>query len=84
MYSGQKQARQRYWRILKIVISKRTGDRTSAVTETRISVKNNLKAFFSNYVLMTAIIAWLVAQILKIFTGVYRDRRVNLSVLLFF
>jgi len=47
MYSGQKQARQRYWRILKIVISKRTGDRTSAVTETRISVKNNLKAFFS-------------------------------------
>ena len=43
----------------------------------------NLKAFFSNYVLMTAIVAWLVAQILKIFTGVYRDRHVNLSVLLF-
>ena len=44
---------------------------------------DNLKAFFSNYVLMTAIVAWLVAQILKIFTGVYRDRRVNLTVLLF-
>jgi acid phosphatase family membrane protein YuiD len=44
---------------------------------------DNLKAFFSNYVLMTAILAWLVAQILKIFTGVYRDRHVNLSVLLF-
>ena len=44
---------------------------------------DNLKAFFNNYVLMTAIVAWLVAQILKIFTGVYRDRRVNLTVLLF-
>lgn len=43
----------------------------------------NLKAFFNNYLLMSAVVAWLVAQILKIFTGVYRDRHVNLSVLLF-
>ena len=43
----------------------------------------NLKAFFSNYLLMSAIVAWLIAQIVKIFTGVYRDRHVNLSVLLF-
>lgn len=42
-----------------------------------------VKAFFGNYMLMSAIVAWLIAQIFKIFTGVYRDRHVNLSVLLF-
>lgn len=44
---------------------------------------NGLKEFFGNYMLMSAIAAWLIAQILKIFTGVYRDRHVNLTVLLF-
>ena len=44
---------------------------------------DGVKDFFGNYLLMSAIVAWLVAQILKIFTGVYRDRHVNLSVLLF-
>lgn len=44
---------------------------------------NGVKDFFSNYMLMSAIVAWLLAQIFKIFTGVYRDRHVNLSVLLF-
>ena len=44
---------------------------------------DNVKAFFGNYLLMSAVVAWLVAQILKIFTGVYRDRHVSLSVLLF-
>lgn len=43
----------------------------------------NVKAFFSNYLLMSAVVAWLVAQIIKIFTGVYRDRHVNILVLLF-
>lgn len=42
-----------------------------------------VKAFFGNYLLMSAVIAWLVAQIIKIFTGVYRDRHVNVFVLLF-
>ncbi|MBE6534650.1 MAG: divergent PAP2 family protein [Ruminococcaceae bacterium] len=42
-----------------------------------------LKQFFGNYMLISAIVAWLIAQILKIFTGVYRDRHVNISVLLF-
>lgn len=42
-----------------------------------------VKAFFGNYMLMSAIVAWLIAQIFKIFTGVYRDRHVNLSLLLF-
>lgn len=43
----------------------------------------NVKAFFGNYLLMSAVVAWLMAQIIKIFTGVYRDRHVNLTVLLF-
>ena len=43
----------------------------------------NVKAFFGNYLLMSAIVAWLAAQIIKIFTGVYHDRHVNLPVLLF-
>ena len=42
-----------------------------------------VKAFFGNYMLMSAIVAWLIAQIFKIFTGVYRDRHINLTVLLF-
>ena len=31
---------------------------------------DNVKAFFGNYLLMSAVVAWLVAQIIKIFTGV--------------
>ena len=42
-----------------------------------------VKAFFGNYMLMSAIVAWIIAQIFKIFTGVYRDRHINLTVLLF-
>ena len=42
-----------------------------------------VNSFLANYMLMSAIIAWLIAQIFKIFTGVYRDRHVSLSVLLF-
>ena len=42
-----------------------------------------VRDFFGNYLLMSAMASWLMAQILKIFTGVYRDRRVNLTVLLF-
>ena len=38
--------------------------------------------FFGNYLLMSAMVSWLLAQIIKIFTGVYRDRHVNLLVLL--
>ncbi len=44
---------------------------------------NGVKAFFGNYMLMSAIVSWLMAQIIKIFTGVYKDRHVNLIVLLF-
>lgn len=44
---------------------------------------DGLKDFFGNYMLMSAIVSWLMAQIIKIFTGVYKDRHVNLLVLLF-
>ena len=44
---------------------------------------DNVKAFFSNYLLMSAVVAWLLAQIIKIFAGVYHDRHVNLVILLF-
>lgn len=43
----------------------------------------NVKAFFTNYLLVSAIVAWITAQIFKIFTGVYKDRRINLTLLLF-
>lgn len=42
-----------------------------------------VKAFFTNYLLVSAIVAWITAQIFKIFTGVYKDRRINLTLLLF-
>ena len=42
-----------------------------------------VRDFFGNYLLMSAMASWLMAQILKIFTGVYRDRHVNLAVLMF-
>jgi acid phosphatase family membrane protein YuiD len=43
----------------------------------------NVKAFFTNYLLISAIVSWITAQIFKIFTGVYKDRRINLTLLLF-
>ena len=41
-----------------------------------------VRDFFGNYLIMSAMVSWLTAQIIKIFTGVYRDRHVNLIVLL--
>ena len=32
-------------------------------------VLEQIKAFFCNYLLMSAVVAWLIAQIIKIFTG---------------
>ncbi len=43
-----------------------------------------IKEFLSNYMLMSAIVAWLVAQIIKIFTGLYQhNNHINLRTLLF-
>lgn len=43
----------------------------------------SLKDFFTNYMLMSAIIAWLFAQILKIFTGAYKNRKKSIIVIFF-
>ncbi len=41
------------------------------------------KLLFGNYLLMSAVLAWLVAQIIKIFTGLYQHNYMKLSKLLF-
>ncbi len=46
-------------------------------------VLDNIKALFGNYLLMSAVLAWLVAQIIKIFTGLYQHNHIKLSKLLF-
>ena len=47
-------------------------------------VWQQIKAFFGNYLLMSAIAAWLAAQIIKIFTGLYQnDGKLTLRKLLF-
>ena len=43
----------------------------------------SVKDFFGNYMLMSAMAAWLSAQIIKIFTGVFQNRKMSLTVLLF-
>lgn len=42
-----------------------------------------IKAFFTNYVLMSAIIAWLLAQIIKVITGAFDQRKFSIVELLF-
>ena len=39
--------------------------------------------FFGNYMLISAISAWLLAQILKVFTGMFKDRKFDIVHLLF-
>ena len=43
----------------------------------------SVKDFFGNYMLMSAVVAWLSAQIIKIFTGVFQNRKMSLTTLLF-
>ena len=43
----------------------------------------SVKDFFGNYMLMSALAAWLSAQIIKIFTGVFQNRKMSLTVILF-
>ncbi len=43
----------------------------------------SVKDFFGNYMLMSAVVAWLSAQIIKIFTGVFQNKKMSLRVLLF-
>lgn len=46
-------------------------------------VLDSIKAFFGNYMLMSAIVAWLSAQIIKIFTGAFQNKKMSLKSLLF-
>ena len=46
-------------------------------------VLDSIKNFFGNYMLMSAVVAWLSAQIIKIFTGVFQNKKMSLRVLLF-
>lgn len=43
----------------------------------------SVKDFFGNYMLMSAIIAWMCAQIIKIFTGVFKNRHMTLVRMMF-
>lgn len=42
-----------------------------------------IKDFFTNYWVVSAIAAWLLAQIIKIFTGVFRQREFSIHAMLF-
>ena len=46
-------------------------------------VLDSFKDFFGNYMLMSAVVAWLSAQIIKIFTGAFQNRKMSLKTLLF-
>jgi len=47
-------------------------------------VVEQIKDFFGNYMLMSAMVAWLAAQVIKIFTGLYQhDGKLTLRKLLF-
>ncbi len=42
-----------------------------------------LKDFFTNYVLMSSVFAWLIAQLLKVVTGAFKVQKFSLNSLLF-
>lgn len=43
----------------------------------------SLKALFTNYWVMSSFAAWIIAQILKVFTGVFKEQKFNLQTLFF-
>ena len=47
------------------------------------AVLNGFKNFFSNYLLVSAMLGWFIAQIIKIFTGLYQDKKRSLRSILF-
>ncbi|MBE6531746.1 MAG: divergent PAP2 family protein [Ruminococcaceae bacterium] len=42
-----------------------------------------IKALFTNYLLMSAVASWLLAQIMKVFTGMYKNRKFTVTEFLF-
>lgn len=46
-------------------------------------VDYSMKGLFTNYCLMSAVFGWLVAQILKVFTGIFRIREFSFRAMMF-
>ncbi len=46
-------------------------------------VLESLKDFFGNYMLMSAMLGWLIAQVIKIFTGLYQNGKMSVTKILF-
>ena len=44
---------------------------------------NGFKSVFSNYMLVSAMLSWLAAQIIKIFTGLYQSKQMSITNILF-
>ena len=43
----------------------------------------HINNFFGNYMLMSAMASWLLAQIVKVFTGMFKERKFSITTLLF-
>ena len=46
-------------------------------------VLDAISAFFKNYMLVSAMLGWLIAQVIKIFTGLYQNKDMKLVTILF-
>ena len=46
-------------------------------------VLDAISDFFKNYMLVSAMLGWLIAQVIKIFTGLYQNRNIKLTTILF-
>ena len=42
---------------------------------------NTVKAFFGNYVLISAVLGWMIAQFLKIFSGLFNTKKFNIKMM---
>ena len=43
----------------------------------------HINAFLGNYMLISAMASWLLAQIVKVFTGMFKERKFSITTLLF-
>ena len=48
-----------------------------------IAVDYSLKGLFTNYCLMSAVFGWLIAQVLKVFTGIFQIREFSFRAMMF-
>ena len=42
-------------------------------------MSEQIKIFFTNYLLMSALVSWFGAQIVKVFTGMFKERKFDLK-----